>query len=936
MAVIVDGESGVGKSCLVRRFTEDVVAAHPDAVVLAGRCYEREQVPYKGLDGVIDELARHLARSRTTTAFELVPERVGPARADLPRAAPVARLRVRHDRGAGRSARAPPPRLRGAAERCSAARRASIRSSSSSTTCSGPTPTASRCSPSSCAGPTRRRSCSSRPCATRRSPRAARSCAPRGADRRRVEAPVPRRAASTSSRLPDEDARELATTLLEAIAPHRARHAVGHRARGAGPPALHRRAGASRGARRRPRDRGRRSGRHGAAPAARVRPRRGAPRAHRAAREARARDAGSRGRGGTTSRAAGGGARGGHGDGSLRARRRAAARRAPRADERSARVGPHRAVPRARARRGGGAALREASAPRATSGSRWRSRPRGGPTERRCRSTGRGRATCVARRSTPSRPRTRRPRRWRSTAPRRAGSVRSSSRRRRTPSGETLQVRLARGARQRGRGARWRPTASRAPPTGLRPPRRSTCGGAPPSSSCGRGASTRASPRFARSCGCWGCAYPRSPLHALVQLVFLRLLLAMRGMRYRERDPSLVPARDLTRVDMCWSVAFALALSDHIYGAVFQVRAMLLALQHRGAHTRRPRARRGRRIPGDGRRTGLGARGARTWRRRPRSPSARAIRRASRTPSPTRPCPTTSTGDFRRTVADADRAEAMFRDRVPGTAWEQATMHHFALIALVHLGRLRELQERQPLLPSRRARSRRHRTRRCACAWVTRTSCGSCAATRRARAARYARRCRHGRRRDATSSTSTSSSRSSTPTSTRVARAEALGPRRRALGRDAARRSAPHRDRAPPLPGGACALRSGARRRATGRGRRAARFGGARRPEHRPRAGRLGRCRSLASLRASAASIRGDRAAGDGVPARGHRGLRRPGDDDARDRRPVASGAAAGRRLAGQRGAPRARGADGRVDEGAGRRRSRRRSWRWWRRASPR
>ena len=51
-AVVVDGESGVGKSCLVRRFAEDVAAAHPGTLVLVGRCYEREQVPYKGLDGV--------------------------------------------------------------------------------------------------------------------------------------------------------------------------------------------------------------------------------------------------------------------------------------------------------------------------------------------------------------------------------------------------------------------------------------------------------------------------------------------------------------------------------------------------------------------------------------------------------------------------------------------------------------------------------------------------------------------------------------------------------------------------------------------------------------------------------------------------------------------------------------------------------------------
>jgi hypothetical protein len=39
----------------------------------------------------------------------------------------------------------------------------------------------------------------------------------------------------------------------------------------------------------------------------------------------------------------------------------------------------------------------------------------------------------------------------------------------------------------------------------------------------------------------------------------------------------------------------------------------------------------------------------------------------------------------------------MFRDRVPGASWEQATMHHFAMMALYYLGELRELCWRQPL-----------------------------------------------------------------------------------------------------------------------------------------------------------------------------------------------------------------------------------------------
>jgi eukaryotic-like serine/threonine-protein kinase len=54
-------------------------------------------------------------------------------------------------------------------------------------------------------------------------------------------------------------------------------------------------------------------------------------------------------------------------------------------------------------------------------------------------------------------------------------------------------------------------------------------------------------------------------------------------------------------------------------------------------------------------------------------------------------------GNFRRAVDDADRGAAMFRDRVPGTSWEQATLHHFAMMALFYLGELGELCRRQPL-----------------------------------------------------------------------------------------------------------------------------------------------------------------------------------------------------------------------------------------------
>lgn len=58
VVALVEGVSGIGKSALVQRFLTHA-RAH-DAVILAGRCSERESIPYKALDSVIDALSAHL------------------------------------------------------------------------------------------------------------------------------------------------------------------------------------------------------------------------------------------------------------------------------------------------------------------------------------------------------------------------------------------------------------------------------------------------------------------------------------------------------------------------------------------------------------------------------------------------------------------------------------------------------------------------------------------------------------------------------------------------------------------------------------------------------------------------------------------------------------------------------------------------------------
>src|ERR1019366_2332538 len=63
VAVRVSGLSGLGKSALVHHFL-DGLERKGDILVLRGRAYERESVPYKAVDSVIDALSRHLMEAQ--------------------------------------------------------------------------------------------------------------------------------------------------------------------------------------------------------------------------------------------------------------------------------------------------------------------------------------------------------------------------------------------------------------------------------------------------------------------------------------------------------------------------------------------------------------------------------------------------------------------------------------------------------------------------------------------------------------------------------------------------------------------------------------------------------------------------------------------------------------------------------------------------------
>jgi eukaryotic-like serine/threonine-protein kinase len=73
VTVFVQGESGLGKSALVAQLVRSLVEDHPDALILEGRCYERELAPFKGFDGIVDALTRRLAELGDAAVEPLLP-----------------------------------------------------------------------------------------------------------------------------------------------------------------------------------------------------------------------------------------------------------------------------------------------------------------------------------------------------------------------------------------------------------------------------------------------------------------------------------------------------------------------------------------------------------------------------------------------------------------------------------------------------------------------------------------------------------------------------------------------------------------------------------------------------------------------------------------------------------------------------------------------
>jgi eukaryotic-like serine/threonine-protein kinase len=188
-----------------------------------------------------------------------------------------------------------------------------------------------------------------------------------------------------------------------------------------------------------------------------------------------------------------------------------------------------------------------------------------------------------------------------------------------------------------------------------------------------------------------GLSMPGTPRQARLSLVWNRARLRLRGLSFTNRDESEISAMDLTRIDLCWSAVEGLSMSEPIRGADFQTRGLLLALRA-GEAFRIARAlameaghRSTEGVSADSRVTGL-------------LDAAQAIARRIDSPyvfgmiDMVRGFGGLMRGEWHTARTHLDLAEGIFRDRCTGVTWERDTVHNFTLWSLVQMGEMAELK----------------------------------------------------------------------------------------------------------------------------------------------------------------------------------------------------------------------------------------------------
>jgi tRNA A-37 threonylcarbamoyl transferase component Bud32 len=194
-----------------------------------------------------------------------------------------------------------------------------------------------------------------------------------------------------------------------------------------------------------------------------------------------------------------------------------------------------------------------------------------------------------------------------------------------------------------------------------------------------------------------GIGFPATARRALLSLLHRRLVLRLRGLAFKERKERDVPAEELSRVDLCWAVAVGLGPVDSIRGADFQTLQVLLALRagepYRVARALAVEA-------------GFVAMPGKKGQARAARLLAVARKLTEAVEHPHAEGVTalmTGTaeylvGHWRRGFESCQLAETIFRDRCIGVAWELTSAQRFGLSSLLYLGEVKDLALRVPKL----------------------------------------------------------------------------------------------------------------------------------------------------------------------------------------------------------------------------------------------
>lgn len=196
-----------------------------------------------------------------------------------------------------------------------------------------------------------------------------------------------------------------------------------------------------------------------------------------------------------------------------------------------------------------------------------------------------------------------------------------------------------------------------------------------------------------------GFSLPGGPKRALLSLLLKRLQIRLRGLNFVQRDESEVPQADLLRIDICWAVASGLGAVDLIRGADFQSRHLLLALRA-GEPFRIARA--------------MSIEAAQTAsrgnpsRRRALQIAQRSEELAQQVGHPqaiglaiwAQGIAAYLVGDWKQAVELCEKGGEILRDRCTGVTWELTMAHRFILSALIYQGQLAEVARRVPILLS--------------------------------------------------------------------------------------------------------------------------------------------------------------------------------------------------------------------------------------------